>query len=57
MVNQGIEVSVSADIVKTKNFTWNTTINISTVKNEITKMPESIPEFVTGTKKYKAWLI
>ena len=53
MVNQGIEVSVSADIVKTKNFTWNTTINISTVKNEITKMPESIPEFVTGTKKYK----
>ena len=52
MFNKGVEARVSADIVKTKNFTWNTTINISTVNNEITKMPESVPEFVTGTKKY-----
>lgn len=53
MYNRGIEAQIGADIFKTKNFTWNTTINISTVTNEITKMPESVPEFITGTKKYK----
>ena len=53
MENKGIEARVSADIFKTKNFTWNTTINISTVKNVVTKMPTAVPEFITGTKKYK----
>ncbi len=53
MFNKGIEAQVNADVIKTKNFTWNTTVNISTVNNEITKMPETVPEFVTGTKKYK----
>ncbi len=53
MFNKGIEAQISADIFKSKNFTWNTTINISTVKNEITKMPASVPEFIAGTKKYK----
>ncbi|MBC7873701.1 MAG: SusC/RagA family TonB-linked outer membrane protein [Ferruginibacter sp.] len=53
MFNKGVEAQVSADIFKTKNFTWNTTINVSTVNNEITRMPESVKEFVTGTKKYK----
>ncbi|MEO7983930.1 MAG: SusC/RagA family TonB-linked outer membrane protein, partial [Bacteroidota bacterium] len=52
MNNKGVEARVSADVFKTKNFTWNTTINISTVKNEITKMPSTVPEFITGTKKY-----
>ncbi len=53
MFNKGVEARVSADIVKTKSFTWNTTINISTVNNEITKMPASVPTFITGTKKYE----
>jgi len=53
IVNKGVEAQLSADIIKNKNFEWNTTINVSTVRNEITKMPESIPEFISGTKKYK----
>lgn len=52
MFNRGIEANLNIDIVRTNSFTWNTNINASTVKNEITKMPETVPEFITGTKKY-----
>ncbi|MEJ7912992.1 MAG: SusC/RagA family TonB-linked outer membrane protein [Chitinophagaceae bacterium] len=52
MFNRGLEAQINADVIRTKNFIWNSNINLSTVTNEITKMPESIPEFITGTKKY-----
>lgn len=52
MYNRGIEANLNVDIVRTNSFTWNTNINVSTVKNEIIKMPASVPEFITGTKKY-----
>lgn len=52
MYNRGIEASLSLDIIRTQDFIWNTTVNGSTVENQITKMPESVPEFITGTKKY-----
>ena len=54
MFNRGIETQLSGDIIKNKNFSWNLFVNASTVTNEITKMPESVQEFVTGTKKYSA---
>lgn len=40
MVNKGFEVSISSDIVKTDDFTWNLGVNFTTVKNEVTKMPK-----------------
>jgi TonB-linked SusC/RagA family outer membrane protein len=52
LYNRGIEANLSLDVIRTKNFTWNTTINVSTVENKITKMPDAVPEFITGTKKY-----
>lgn len=52
MFNKGIEANLNFDIIQTRDFIWNTNINISTVENQITKMPESVQEFVTGTKKY-----
>jgi len=52
MFNKGFEFQLNGDVLKSKNFTWNMGINLSTVINRITKMPESVPEFVTGTKKY-----
>ncbi len=52
MYNRGIEVQLSADVVRTKNVIWNNTFNVSTLTNKITKMPDAVPEFVTGTKKY-----
>ncbi|MGB3088549.1 MAG: SusC/RagA family TonB-linked outer membrane protein [Chitinophagaceae bacterium] len=63
MVNKGIEVEVAGDIIKTRNFNWELKVNASTVKNEITKMPPSNPEQISGTKKltvgvsrYEYWL-
>ncbi len=53
MFNKGIELQLSGDIVKTKDFVWTTNLNLSTVLNQITKMPATVPDFVTGTKKYQ----
>ncbi len=52
MYNRGIEANLNMDIVRLRDFTWNLNINVSTVENKITKMPETVQEFVTGTKKY-----
>jgi TonB-linked SusC/RagA family outer membrane protein len=52
MYNRGIEAQISGDIIRTKNLTWNTNVNLSTVTNKITEMPERVTEFITGTKKY-----
>jgi hypothetical protein len=52
MYNKGIELLLSSDIIRTTDFTFNLTVNFSTVNNKITKMPPAVPEFITGTKKY-----
>jgi len=38
MKNTGIELSLNYDAIKTKDFTWKTTLNLSHNKNEITKL-------------------
>lgn len=53
MLNKGVEVQLSGDIIRTKDFTWNMETNLTTVKNEITKMPDGLTEFISGTKKYQ----
>ena len=50
MYNQGIELQLAGDVVRTKDFTWNILINASHIKNEITKLPQE--EIISGTKKY-----
>ncbi|MDR7799546.1 SusC/RagA family TonB-linked outer membrane protein [Riemerella anatipestifer] len=50
LVNSGIEVALSIDVIKTNNFKWNLNVNASTLKNEITKFPQD--ERIVGTKKY-----
>lgn len=52
LYNRGIEANLNVDIIRTKDFTWNMNFNASTLTNQITKMPESVQEFITGTKKY-----
>lgn len=61
MFNRGIEARIGVDIVKKSNFTWNIDMNVSTVRNEITKLPQE--EIISGTKKlmvghsiYDFWL-
>ncbi|MEZ7497374.1 TonB-dependent receptor [Flavobacterium sp. Arc3] len=50
MFNQGFEVSIDGTVVKTKDFSWNINVNASTIKNEITALPQK--EIINGTKKY-----
>lgn len=53
MFNKGIELQLIGEIIKTKDFSWNLEVNLTTVKNEITKMPNDLKEFISGTKKYQ----
>ena len=41
MRNRGVELTLSGDIIRSKNFTWNITANISTNSTKILKLPES----------------
>lgn len=50
MYNQGVELQISGDIIRTRDFNWNMTLNASHVKNEITKLPQE--EIISGNKKY-----
>jgi TonB-linked SusC/RagA family outer membrane protein len=52
MVNRGIELALTGSIIRKRDFEWKMGVQITTVNNEITKMPEGIPEFISGTKKY-----
>ena len=49
MVNSGVEINLNGDVVRTNDFSWNLSLMGSTIKNEITSIPEP---FVNGTKKW-----
>ena len=42
MSNKGIEVLVNLDVIRNKTFNWNTSINLSHNKNEITKLSNEL---------------
>lgn len=61
MYNRGVEVQLGVDIIKSKDFKWNLTVNSSTIKNNVTKLPQA--EIISGSKKlmvghsmYDYWL-
>ncbi len=63
MYNKGIEINLGGDILKSKSFGWNANVNWTTIKNQITKMPEETPTIISGTKQlavghsiYEYWL-
>lgn len=51
MNNKGIEINLIGSIIKTDNTGWDMTINFTTLKNKITKMPEESPYIISGTKR------
>ncbi|MCC6835716.1 MAG: SusC/RagA family TonB-linked outer membrane protein [Cytophagales bacterium] len=53
MVNRGMEVSISAEVLKMGDFSWQLDVNATKLKNEITKMPDESEEIISGTKKLK----
>lgn len=54
LYNKGFEASISGDIIRNKNFNWNVTINATTLKNKMTKMPPVTPRIQNGTKQLEA---
>lgn len=50
MVNSGIEIGLEGEIIRTANFSWRLDVNASTIKNEITKLPQD--SIINGTKQY-----
>ena len=51
--NQGVELNITGDVIRTKNFSWNLNANFSYNKNEIRELYNGLNEYVlssTGTK-------
>ena len=49
MFNSGIELGLTANIIRNNNFRWAVTVNASTFKNEITSLPDP---FINGSKRW-----
>ena len=49
MFNRGVELQLSGDVIRTKDVTLTLGFNATTLKNEITKLPQK--EIISGTKK------
>jgi TonB-linked SusC/RagA family outer membrane protein len=45
--NTGFEVQLSADVIKSKDFSWNSTINFSTQKNKVLALVDNQDQFPT----------
>jgi TonB-linked SusC/RagA family outer membrane protein len=43
--NQGVEIALNLDLVKTKNFSWNSRLNFNRMWNKVLELPANVPEF------------
>lgn len=43
--NQGVEVALNFDVVKKKDFSWNTRLNFNKMWNKVLRLPANVPEF------------
>jgi len=43
--NQGVEVALSFDIIKKKDFSWNTRMNFNKMWNKVIDMPKNVAEY------------
>lgn len=50
MSNKGIEVQLNGDLVRTKNINWDLQLNVTSLKNKMTKLPGGQP-ITSGTKR------
>lgn len=53
MVNRGVEISANADIIRTKEFTWNVSANVSYNKNKLVELYNGVTEYVQSTTGLK----
>ncbi len=57
ITNTGVEFSVNAIPVKTKDFTWNTTLNLSHNKNTVDKLPTTFTRPEPSPRATRVWLV
>jgi TonB-dependent starch-binding outer membrane protein SusC len=50
MFNRGIELNLTAEIMRKKDFSWSASFNLTTQKNEVTKLTSVVPEIVGNTQ-------
>ena len=48
MYNRGVEFSVGGTPILNDDFSWNSSLNISTNKNEVTSLADGVPSIITG---------
>ena len=53
MVNRGAELSVNADVIRTADFTWNLSANVSYNYNELVKLYNGVDEYTLSETGYK----
>ena len=53
MVNGGVELQLNADIIRSRNFTWNISANVSYNKNRITELYGDIEEYEVSSTSTK----
>jgi len=61
LFNRGIEFGIAVDVIKSQGLVWNLGVNLSTLRNEFTRLPQD--EIIDGSKKlmvghsiYDYWL-
>ncbi|ATL49275.1 SusC/RagA family TonB-linked outer membrane protein [Chitinophaga caeni] len=54
MYNRGVELQLTGEVVKTNDINYSITLNATTFKNEITKMPVGQEKIINGTKQLSA---
>ena len=53
MYNRGIELQITGEIVRSKDFSWSTTLNATHFQNQVTKMPALVPEIISFPHQLK----
>lgn len=53
MINRGVELAVNADIIRTKEWNWNVSANVSYNKNEITELYNGLNEYEISSSATK----
>lgn len=49
MKNSGIELNIAAQIIETKDFSWNASLNFTTNKNEVLALSDNVQELISTT--------
>ena len=53
MANKGIELSADGDVIRTKDFTWNVSANVSYNQNRLKELYNGVTEYVNSTTGLK----